>query len=316
MHGVDRRRAQGAADVAETTEQPEDQRRQREQGEEARLRGQPGDAVAHADPDGRDDEPGQREQARNASEHPAQRAVWPRSWANRNRRTLGGCGPTSSPTSSRPRPGSTCCAATPALSEAVDRWVAPATRRGRRSTTLGALAGTPEVRQWADQADRVTPVLRTHAPTGERVDEVEFHPAYHRLMRGRGRQRPHRRAVDPPRRTAGAHARRAAGFVVWSQVEAGHLCPVSMTYAAAPALAAEPDRGGTLAARPRLALVRPGAVADGRQGRADRRHGHDREAGRLRRAGQHDVGGGRPGRPAATATPTGSPATSGSARPR
>ncbi len=40
---------------------------------------------------------------------------------------------------------------------------------------------------------------------------------------------------------AGAHARRAAGFVVWSQVEAGHLCPVSMTYAAAPALAAEPD---------------------------------------------------------------------------
>ena len=127
-----------------------------------------------------------------------------------------------------------------ALAEAVDRWVAPADQAGVQALDeLGGLAGTPEVRLWADQADRVTPLLRTFAATGERVDEVEFHPAYHRLMEvavGNGL------TAEPWTRPAGtaAHARRAAGFVTWSQVEAGHLCPVSMTYAAAPALAAEP----------------------------------------------------------------------------
>jgi putative acyl-CoA dehydrogenase len=127
-----------------------------------------------------------------------------------------------------------------ALAEAVDRWVAPADPRGAAALDdLGVLAGTAEVRLWADQADGSPPVLRTHAPTGERIDEVEFHPAYHRLLEvavGNGL------TAEPWTRPAGsgAHARRAAGFMLWSQVEAGHLCPVSMTYAAAPALTAEP----------------------------------------------------------------------------
>ena len=183
-HGLDPHRADGVGDVGEAADQPEDERRQREQGEEPRLGGQPGDAVAHADADGRDDEPGQREQAGNASEHPAQAPSGVGHVANRNRRTLQGCGPTSSPTSSRPRAGSTCCAATRPWPR---RSTGGSPRRTRPapppSTTSGELAGTPEVRQWADQADRVTPVLRTHAATGERVDEVEFHPAYHALMR-------------------------------------------------------------------------------------------------------------------------------------
>ncbi len=128
-----------------------------------------------------------------------------------------------------------------ALSESVARWVEPHDADGAAALTdLGRLAGTAEVRQWAEQADRVTPVLRTHAPTGERLDEVEYHPAYHRLMEvavGEGL------TAEPWTRPegSGAHARRAAGFVIWSQVEAGHLCPVSMTYSAAPALAASPD---------------------------------------------------------------------------
>ena len=127
-----------------------------------------------------------------------------------------------------------------ALGEAVARWVAPHDRPGAAALdALGARAGTAEVRTWADQADRVTPVLRTHSPTGERVDEVEYHPAYHRLMEvaiSEGL------TAEPWTRPSGsgAHARRAAGFVIWSQVEAGHLCPVSMTYAAVPALSAEP----------------------------------------------------------------------------
>ena len=127
-----------------------------------------------------------------------------------------------------------------ALVEAVARWVTPHDRPGAAALdALGARAGTAAARTWADQADRVTPVLRTHSPTGERVDEVEYHPAYHRLMEvaiSEGL------TAEPWTRPSGsgAHARRAAGFVIWSQVEAGHLCPVSMTYAAVPALSAEP----------------------------------------------------------------------------
>ncbi|MGG5258814.1 acyl-CoA dehydrogenase family protein [Phycicoccus avicenniae] len=128
-----------------------------------------------------------------------------------------------------------------ALSEAVERWVQPHNADAAASLSeLGRSAGSAEARHWADQADRVTPVLRTHSPTGERLDEVEYHPAYHRLMEsavGAGL------TAEPWTRPSGsgAHARRAAGFVVWSQVEAGHLCPVSMTYSAAPALAGAPD---------------------------------------------------------------------------
>ena len=132
-----------------------------------------------------------------------------------------------------------CC--DPTLVEAVERWVTPHDPAGARDLRdLGRLAGTDEVRTWAEQADRVPPVLRTHAPTGERIDAVEFHPAYHRLLEvavGAGLTA---EAWTRPE-GSGAHARRAAGFVLWSQVEAGHLCPVSMTYAAVPALRAEPD---------------------------------------------------------------------------
>jgi putative acyl-CoA dehydrogenase len=140
-----------------------------------------------------------------------------------------------------PLPERDVLAADASLDEAVRRWVEPHDPAGADALhDLGGLAGSAETRHWADQADRVTPVLRTHSPTGERVDEVEYHPAYHRLMEvavGHGL------TAEPWTRPegSGAHARRAAGFILWSQVEAGHLCPVSMTYASAPALAASPD---------------------------------------------------------------------------
>ena len=79
------------------------------------------------------------------------------------------------------------------------------------------------------------PVLRTHDARGNRVDEVEFHPSWHWLMTqavGAGlTAEPWTSATG-----SGAHVRRAAGFVLWSRVEAGHGCPVSMTYAAGSAL--------------------------------------------------------------------------------
>ncbi|MFQ6170665.1 acyl-CoA dehydrogenase family protein [Oryzobacter sp. R7] len=130
------------------------------------------------------------------------------------------------------------------LSDAVRRWVEPVDPDGAAALDdLGALAGSEEARAWGEDAERVTPVLRTHSPTGERLDEVAYHPSYHRLLTeavGAGL------TGEPWTRPdgSGAHARRAAGFLLWSQVDAGHLCPVSMTYAAVPALRAEPSVAG------------------------------------------------------------------------
>jgi len=99
---------------------------------------------------------------------------------------------------------------------------------------LGRLAGTAEPQRWADEANRYEPRLRSHDRYGHRIDEVEFHPSWHRLMDvavGEGM------AAAPwadPR--PGAHVARAAAVFTWNQVEAGHTCPITMTYAAVPAL--------------------------------------------------------------------------------
>jgi putative acyl-CoA dehydrogenase len=105
--------------------------------------------------------------------------------------------------------------------------------------TLGLLAGSPEAIDWGAEANRHPPELRTHDRYGHRVDEVVYHPAYHELMRVAVGHGLHGApwAVDQ----AGAHVARAAGFVVWSQVDAGHGCPVSMTYSIVPALRRQPD---------------------------------------------------------------------------
>lgn len=95
------------------------------------------------------------------------------------------------------------------------------------------------MQRWAEEANRYEPVLRTHDRYGNRVDEVDFHPSYHALMEVALAEglagAPW--ADDRP----GAHVARAAGFMVWSTAEAGHGCPVSMTYAVVPALRAAPD---------------------------------------------------------------------------
>src|SRR5512142_652563 len=104
---------------------------------------------------------------------------------------------------------------------------------------LGKLAGTAEPQRWADEANRYEPRLITHDRYGHRVDEVEFHPSWHRLMGvavGEGLAGA-AWADDRP----GAHVARAAGLFVWSQVEAGHSCPISMTYAVVPALRNAPE---------------------------------------------------------------------------
>src|SRR5438093_5262206 len=104
---------------------------------------------------------------------------------------------------------------------------------------LGALAGTEEAINWGFQANDNPPRLRTHDRFGNRIDEVEFHPAWHELMKVAIGHGLHALPWRDPR--PGAHAARAAAFYVWSQVEGGHGCPVSMTYAAVPALRREPQ---------------------------------------------------------------------------
>ncbi|ONI91515.1 DNA alkylation response protein [Actinosynnema sp. ALI-1.44] len=104
---------------------------------------------------------------------------------------------------------------------------------------FGELAGSEEAQLWAEQANTNEPVLRTVDRYGNRVDEVDFHPAWHHLMRVAiaegGAAAPW--ADGRP----GAHVARFAGSLVWGHTEAGHGCPLSMTYAVIPALRHQPD---------------------------------------------------------------------------
>jgi putative acyl-CoA dehydrogenase len=103
-------------------------------------------------------------------------------------------------------------------------------------SALGLAAGSAQAQEWGRLANERPPVLRTHDRYGHRIDEVEFAPAWHRLL-GKGVGAGLTAAWGRP----GGQLRRAAAFLVWSQVEAGHLCPLSMTHAAVPALRAAPE---------------------------------------------------------------------------
>jgi putative acyl-CoA dehydrogenase len=125
------------------------------------------------------------------------------------------------------------------LVEAVAReggaWADPELR------TFGKLLGG-EPLEWGRLANEHPPKLRTHDRFGERIDEVEFHPAWHELLRLGVENGLHSSPWREPR--PGAHVARAAAFATFAQVEAGVGCPLSMTFASVPALRAEPDLAG------------------------------------------------------------------------
>ncbi|MFI6038941.1 acyl-CoA dehydrogenase family protein [Streptomyces sp. NPDC051315] len=123
-----------------------------------------------------------------------------------------------------------------ALVAAVERHLDPELldEASGELSALGRAAGSAQLHEWAMQANENPPTLRTHDRYGHRIDEVDFHPAWHRLL-GKGVGAGLTAAWARP----GGHVRRAAGFVVWTQVEAGNGCPLSMTHAAVPALRAD-----------------------------------------------------------------------------
>ena len=99
-------------------------------------------------------------------------------------------------------------------------------------TALGELGGRAETIALGFDANEHPPQLRAHDRFGNRVDEVRFHPAWHALMTHALRAGLAGWAWEDPH--PNPHVRRAAKFFLWSQVESGHGCPVSMTYAAVP----------------------------------------------------------------------------------
>ncbi|WP_067703594.1 acyl-CoA dehydrogenase family protein [Nocardia jejuensis] len=99
---------------------------------------------------------------------------------------------------------------------------------------LGALAGGVRAQEWGRVANENPPVLHTHDRYGNRVDEVEFHPYWHELMKVAVAHGLHGSPWQEDR--PGAHTARAAKFYTWGISDAGHMCPISMTYAVVPAL--------------------------------------------------------------------------------
>ncbi|WP_182358286.1 acyl-CoA dehydrogenase family protein [Tomitella gaofuii] len=150
-----------------------------------------------------------------------------------------------------------------ALAEAVQRygggWAT------QHLTEVGALVGGAQFQSDAELVHRFTPELRTHDRYGNRVDEVDFHPSYHRIMGAAIAHGAHTSAWAEP--GPGANVARAGVFMQFSQVEPGHACPVSMTHAAVPSLRFSPDLADFWVPRtfsreydPRLTLDKPGAI--------------------------------------------------------
>jgi len=108
-----------------------------------------------------------------------------------------------------------------------------------RLRNFGALVGSARVAALGQQANRNPPMLRTHDRFGRRIDEVEFHPAWHELLSMGVEHELHALPWRTP--TPGAHVVRAAlGFLSYQQ-EAGIGCPLTMTFAAVPTLRRQPE---------------------------------------------------------------------------
>ncbi len=123
------------------------------------------------------------------------------------------------------------------LVEAVERE--GASWAGDRLRAIGAIAGSARIRRNAVEANQHPPRLRTHDRFGNRVNEVEFHPAWHELLGLAVEHRIHSLPWSEP--GPGAHVARGAAFLCMTEAEAGIGCPLSATYSVVPALRHQPE---------------------------------------------------------------------------
>lgn len=115
-----------------------------------------------------------------------------------------------------------------ALGQLAPAWVS------ERLATLGDRLGRPEVAVWGEEANRYPPTLRAFDRYGRRLDEVDYHPAYHSLMREAIAGGWH--AVAWEQEHNGGHQAHLAGLYLLTQAEPGFCCPITMTHAAMPVL--------------------------------------------------------------------------------
>jgi putative acyl-CoA dehydrogenase len=108
-----------------------------------------------------------------------------------------------------------------------------------RASQLGRFVGGDPQQLWGRQANENKPVLHTHDRYGNRIDEVEFHPAWHELMTMGVSHELH--SLPWTSEEPFAHTARAALYMTAMQAEAGFACPITMTFAAVPALRAQPE---------------------------------------------------------------------------
>ena len=121
----------------------------------------------------------------------------------------------------------------PALVDAVAAECPPGA--AETLSQIGARLGTAEMFALGDAANRNPPVLKAFNRFGERCDEVEFHPAWHELMRRLVAEGLHTGPWAEP--VPGAHVTRATAYMLWAEIENGTQCPATMTYGAVPVLA-------------------------------------------------------------------------------
>ncbi len=127
-----------------------------------------------------------------------------------------------------------------------------------RLVSLGAAAGSAGWQNHARLANWHPPELHSHDAAGRRIDEVEFHPSYHALL---GLALEHGLHGTPWVRGPGSHVERAAAFMLATELEPSTLCPVSMSYAATPALRANPALASAWGARLAATRYAPGGRA-------------------------------------------------------
>ena len=165
--------------------------------------------------------------------------------------------------------------------------------------TFGTLTGSAAYLELGVQANHVAPELDTHDRFGRRIDQVRFHPAYHTLMKTAIEHGLHSSPWTDPR--AGAHVARAAHNYLHTQVDAGHGCPITMTFAAVPTLRTTPSLAQLWEPKISARVYDPRNVPDGDKlgltigmAMTEKQGGSDVRANTTR---AHPLGAGGPGQP-------------------